>query len=314
MKGLALIAALIAAPLLAQPVAAQDRMTAAHCTDSWAALAEITGVPAEGSTAAPDNEGWCVVENYHLQGAGQQRWQLGQLRWRATDIARFIDDDLPPRALEVRGRNLTMVPQTDDPVLAYALSLQAEPVVTQFRAALRWDGLQNALVVDEALLVFDEGNRLSLTARFEGVNFTNSDTMAASLQTVGLRSLTMSATFGGWFERLLGLPLALSLLEQGETPPAAQVDTLKSQAVSALGRVSRTTLTDASRAALVKFIESLPRPRGTARVQISANPRLDAARMRQVATLQQEATDAQIGEALAGVSVQVNWTPASPAK
>ncbi|MEL6958119.1 MAG: hypothetical protein AAGL89_04090, partial [Pseudomonadota bacterium] len=132
-------------------------------------------------------------------------------------------------------------------------------------------------------------------------------TLQASAATAGLRSLQMRTTFDGWFEAYLAFPLGITLLTDFDTAPEAQVARLTEEAVAFLATLPETVLPVASRDALTAFLRSLPTPRGTAQLQLSADPVIGVARVSpfMLSSDPQSALQA----ALDGVTLLFTWAP-----
>lgn len=286
---------------------AQDRMTAQACELSWAAWSALADLETPETQAAVTDDGWCALTAAQVQVEQGVSLGIETLRWRGTDMAR-IAEGLPPRGLEFAAKGVFVQPQTGDPLFDYLLGLQDRSEHgMEFGALIRWDGLQKALMVDEAYFAFDATNRVTLEARIEGVDLTDAGTIAASLGQAGLRSGEVDATFDGWFERELALPLGMMLLTGENADPATEVDQLKRQAIDVVNGFSEDFMAERSREALAEFLTSLPQPRGVATLQVTADPVVGLARL---AMAPAGGDPAQMFETLSdGVTATVIWTP-----
>ena len=144
---------------------------------------------------------------------------LDMLRWRASDMVRVVDQGLPPRSLEVVGVGFAAVGQSGDPVLDYLLKLQSSVAESGFGLSVRWDGVQNAVFVDEAYVDFFAGNRIEATARIDGVNLTDQTTMQTNIGSMGLKDLVVTTQFSGWFETFVAVPMGSALLDSDGVAP-----------------------------------------------------------------------------------------------
>lgn len=308
MRGLALIAALV----LATPLAAQDRMTQTQCTQSLAVLSTLGNVPPAEDQVVVDDAGWCEINDTELRTDEQTVFTMQSVRWRASDVGRFIDEGLPPRSLQVEARGLGIAPVTGDAVFDYLYGLQSVQFNSGIGFTVRWDGLQNVVLIEDAYVQFSPDNRIQARARIDGVNLTDLDAIEASLATAGLSELTLTIDFAGWFESFVALPLGTNLLRSDGAPPAQQVATLKLQAIEVVAQIPNAIMPEQSRIALTAFVNSLPQPRGTARIQLSATPSLGAVRAAPFMIMGAEPSLEQIVElGLNGVSLLVTWTPKS---
>lgn len=297
--------------LLSSPATAQERMTPAQCTGSWAALEAHMGAPVGDAGVVADDEGWCLILDGTFDINDDTSFRLASLRWRASDVDRFIEYGLPPRTIEIVGKGIGVVSQSGDLVFDYLFGLQNAQPRAGFGLTVRWDGVQNAVLVDTAYVDLFAGNRIEATARLDGVNLTDRTTMQMSVGTMGLRDLSITSEFAGWFEAYIAMPLGTMLLDSDAGAPDAQVEALKAQAIEAVGQIPDTIMPQTARDALSAFVTSLPHPRGKAQLQISADPSLGAARLAQFAMLPDPPSTEQIVEpALNGVSVLFTWSPA----
>lgn len=303
--------AFVLALFCASPLAAQDRMTPEQCVASWNALLDIAPMFAQADEVISDRDGWCQISGPRIDLETRTSAKAERIRWRATDIARFIENGLPPRGLEVRITDLRMVPQIGDPVMDYLLELQSIGGGMDVAFSVRWDGLQKAILVDQASVVFSDGNDLSLTARLDGVDLTDVATMQTSIGSAGLSDFSARANFDGWFEVLLALPLGTILLDQSAAePPAAQVEDWKMRGQDFVAGLPDEVLAPASREALTAFFGVMPSPRGTLRVQFSSDPPYGSARAVPLMAMSPD-TEAEdvLATLLDGVDLLFTWTP-----
>ena len=302
-----LIAALI---LLASPAIAQDRMTPEHCAQSQIALFLLIDLQAEFDESTVDDEGWCHISDLVVSLDNTSGVRIGTLRWRASDIARFIDDGLPPRALDIEGTALAALARTGDDVFDYLLALQMNQSKMSFGASLRWDGVQQIVNLNSAFFEFDEGNRIEASARIEGANLTDMATIQMSAGNAGLRNVMVKAQFDGWFETYVAMTLGTMLLSSRDATPQAQVAELKRKGAEILNTFPTDILPDPSRDALIALMNSLPTPRGTFQAQLSADPAIGAVRAARIATLAPDAPVSEIIEtSFDGVTALFTWAP-----
>lgn len=295
----------------ASPVAAQDRMTQAQCNGSAEALLAMSGSEVALPAISLTETGWCRIEDMIIPIDPRTRLRLAGLEWRGADVARFIDAGLPPRALQVRGEGLAIVPETGDPVMDYMLEVQMSGVNIAFGFDARWDGVQDILQFDEAAIVFDETNRITASALITGIDLTDAATIQTSAGSAGLRDLSITSEFDGWFESYVASILIPTFLESGDVAPRAQVEALKRQAIDFIALVPEEAMPLPAQEALGAFVTSLPYPNGKARLQLSADPSLSAARAVPLAMMAQSATVGEVLDAaLDGLTILVTWSPA----
>lgn len=301
-----LAAALI---LAAQTATAQDRMTSQTCTQSFDTVAALLDTSMTAPPVQLADDGWCDIRDLKVAIDPSTTVRIGSLRWRASDIARLIAEGLPPRSLELVGQDVGVVPDTGDAVFDYLLGLQMAQTQMSFGATVRWDGVQNAVLLDGAYLQFDDQNRIDMSARIEGINLTDTSTIQTSLGTMGLRDLTVKSEFVGWFEQYLAMTLGPMILTDAATPPDVQVLTLRRQAIEFMASLPPDFMPTPSDDALAEFIRALPTPRGSAQVQLSAQPPIGVARF---APLAFGSSTGAVADVLDGVTVLFLWTPKAP--
>ncbi|MCF2904506.1 hypothetical protein L0666_05865 [Octadecabacter sp. CECT 8868] len=292
------------------PTYAQERMSSEECLLSVEAVETLLGLPVSGVHAEADDEGWCAVQDLILKTDPRQSVRIDTLRWRAGGIERLLDDGLPPRSIEMVGEGFAVVPQTGDAVMDYLIGLQTSVAESGFGFLVRWDGVQNTLMIEDLYVDIYEGNRIEASARIDNIDLTDSQTIQASVGSMGLSDLLITSDFDGWFETFAAMALGAALLDSDGPSPERQVASLKTQAGEFLAEIPDTVLPDASEQALVEFIHALPQPRGTLRFQLDADPPIGAARMAPLALLGGEPTQQQIIDlGLEGVDLFVTWTP-----
>jgi len=304
-------AAIVMAFCVATPAFAQDRMDLDECAQSWAALFSLTNLPPTTISADVDPSGWCVIENATLDANARLNLQVDSLRWRASEIERFLDDGLPPRSIEIYGEGVRTQPKTGDPVYDYLLGLQKSGQQMGFGISARWDGVQNAVYLDEGYITFDDTNKIEATGQLDGVDLTDMESFQSSIANMGLRSLQLKTTFDGWFETILALPIGVGILTDPALAPEDQVIAVKDRTIEFTSDLPDQILPDVAKEALAEFVTDLPNPRGELQVQLQADPVIGADQI----GLFQLAKDAQtraemIPQVLDGLRVLVTWTSA----
>jgi len=268
------LAAVVLAVALAGPAAAQDRMSTAVCEASWDILARTVGWPPDDTRHDPPratDDGWCGIADLRWTGGVSHEVELTDLRWRLGDPVRLIEDGLPPRSVEVEVGRIATWPEIGNPVRNYAYRLQGPQFEGSGALRLQWDGVAKALTLNEFVMDFGGLGGFGVTARASGVDLADRAAMRRSLGTVTLETLTLEVTATGFLERYLAVPLAEALLDPDGPVPEAQVARLIARAKAALAEVDDDLLPPRSRTALAAALDSLPRPRGTLRVQLQTD-------------------------------------------
>lgn len=292
------------------PALAQDRMNAEQCVQSWDATFGLTGLPVAQLQVDVDPSGWCLIQEGTFTINGGTRIRLDRLTWRASEIERLIDEGLPPRSIEIYGEGLGVLPQTGDPVYDYILSLQSQDTGFGFGVSVRWDGVQNAVLIDDGYVVFDDENRIDVTGRVDGLDLTDLASIQTSVGTMGLRNLSVKATFSGWFESYFALPLGLSILTDGPVSPEQQVLDMQREVVDFTSDIPETILPDVARDAFAAFVTDLPTPRGTLQVQINADPIIGAQRLAPLSFAKADEDRRSIlAQVFEGVRLLITWSP-----
>lgn len=294
----------------ATPVLAQDRMDAADCVQSWDTVFGLTGLPVSQLQIDVDPSGWCHIQEGAFMIDGGTRIRMDTLKWRASEIGRLINDGLPPRSLEIYGEGIGVLPQTGDAIYDYLISLQTAETELGFGLSVRWDGVQNAVLVDEGYVIFDETNRIDITGRVDGIDLTDMVSLQTSVGTMGLSNLLFKATFDGWFESYLAFPVGASVLVEGPVSPTDQVAALQQQVIDFAAGIPETILPVVARDALGEFVTTLPTPHGTLQVQVTADPVIGALRIAPLgfAETAQDRND-MLPDVLEGVRLLVTWSP-----
>jgi 5,10-methylenetetrahydrofolate reductase len=121
--------------------------------------------------------------------------------------------------------------------------------------------------------------------------------------------------FDGWFETYAAMAIGNMVLTSGDQTPEAQVAARKRQAIDFINTLPDTFMPVTSRTALSAFVTALPSPRGTAQLQLSADPTLSAARMARIAATPRGANITQLVEtSLEGATALFTWTPAGASR
>lgn len=296
--------------LAASPAFAQDRMDMETCQGGWNAVMTQLAPDLEVPVTTVSDDGWCVVLDLVVPIDRGSSAIIETVKWRAGDMDRVFEEGLPPRSFEMAAEGLSILPQTGDPIFDYLFGLQSRQSAYDFGITLRWDGVQNAILLDEAYFDFYPGNTISATGRMDGVDLTDLAAIQRSAGTAGLRDLSMVVEFDGWFESIIALPLGTSLLSDRDTAPEVQVEALRRQAVEFASQIPDGLMPEPSRDALVEFLTSLPHPRGKAQVQLSTDPVIGMTRLLPFVQVSDGASVLEtIPVALDGVNLLMTWTP-----
>lgn len=292
--------------LLGQSVWAQDRMTDADCV-AGLGLIEMVFEDISLPDQTVSDDGWCESTDISVQAGPAHLLQMTELRWRASDMARVAEQGLPPRALELNASGLRLAAASGDPVFDYLIALQSARRSHDLRLRARWDGVQNALVLEELFVDFPGANSVALSGRFDGVSLASQEEMQDSLPTAMLSNLELVVETNGLFEGYVALPLGMALLDS-ETEPEAQVQSRIGQAVNVIEGLGDAVMAPRSKDALVAFLTDLPMPSGVLRLQLDAAPGLTVAELAALMDIAGDETAPQFEQLLERLTLRANWT------
>lgn len=295
---------------LATPATAQDRMTQTECADSLTSVAALSQLDVSQIPVTVDAQGWCEVADATIPAPSRNTVHIGSLKWRGSDMGRFVVDGLPPRAIDVEVRDFRILTETGDAVLDYLIALQSVDQALDAGLSLRWDGVQKAVILDRMFVDLYADNRIEATARIDGIDLTDRATINTSLGTAGLSNLIITSEFDGWFEAFVMMTLGSMFLYDSDAPPEAQVATLKGHGIEIVQELPDDLMPATSRDALSAFIAALPTPRGTVRLQMSATTPIGAANLAPVLLTGQAPSPSEaISRFMKDATILFTWTP-----
>jgi len=297
--------------MLAGPAVAQERMTDTQCTQTANGIASMIDLDVELPLLTINDEGWCVALDVQIPLSGVAQVFMETVEWRASDIDRFLEQGLPPRAFELKIDGISTAASSGDPVFDYLIRVQSSQSSLDLGLSARWDGVQNAILLDDAYIQFDDTNRIEAAGRVDGVDLTDFSTIQTNLGTAGLRNLTVKSTFDGWFEGFGAMILGPLVLQSGDVPPEDQVIALQDLAAAQIETLPDEFMSAPSRMALTEFLNTLPNPQGRAQMQINADPVIGAARTAPIMMMSSTPTMLEVVDrALNGVTVVFTWDEA----
>ena len=305
MRGL-LIAFILSAATSAM---AQERMTDPECEGVFDALrGEFPLTERAEVSVFVSDDGWCEVTGLEVETSSQTAAAVEKVRWRASDIERFLDEGLLPRALELDVIGFRSVYISGDPLQDYLFDLQRSDTGLNFGVSARWDGIQNALFVENAYADLGPAGEIEMSARINDVDLTDTASLQLSAGTAAVQDVLITAEFDGWFEQYVAQTLGYILLNGATASPAEDVARLQGQAVALIEMVPDTTMPEQSKDFLSEFVMALPRPRGTLRLQFSADPAFGMARLLQFAA---SGVQGGLEPVMEGVTLLATWTQRS---
>lgn len=295
------LAALLAAPAAA--AFAWDRMNLADCQASVQRVAGMVSsrdpsVPRAFATAIENltvsGQGVCQIDVRNIPGMEA----VDGLAWRAERIDDWIEDGIPPRALDLRvfgfdpGRTQARGP-SGRPPLAIEATLRQEP--------------DASLLILERFEVFNGvGDKLVISGVMERVILSSTSMMQVSLGAATFKAGLVSMTLDGDVEN----PFSFNFDVNVQGGPQAG----RQSVMGIISLLPDSLIDDSSRAELTDFAEDLPKPAGRLEVSVASDRGLGMLQVG-MGVISSMDSDGESGMADAfdglfdGLSAQATWTP-----
>jgi hypothetical protein len=264
LAGLAPIAQ--AAPMPADPVQ--------RCRDLIPLISKATAEDPTVGKVTPLGDTGCRYSNLQITISQYQGWVVGSLTVDRIDFKRFYTDQLP-LTLSVRAEDIRFFAPVLPPANVYQMKLVEKPIEVTFD--FDYDAAADVLTIRDATFRGKQIGHVTVTAALNGLKL---DTLAADrvpdpdiAARLSLQALTVEFNNLGMFEGFAVLPI-LYALPNGETDPEAAVAAAKAQAMAGLAILIAAGVPQESVAALGRFIQSMPQPRGLFRLSIAPQPAL----------------------------------------
>ena len=240
----------IAVFLATTQVSAFGRMTMSDCTQSWEVFNLLMNEgdrddPRLGASVRVTAQGWCAVRGSDPAFA---RSRFDEMEWRAEEISRFVEDGLPPLALEFRVTGLD-----PDEMAAGGISTNRPPLT--FAATLRQIPAAGQVIVERAELSSDAGDVIAGTMVFERLFLSSKSMMQVSIGSVAYKAGLFEMSLSGEYENPFGFNGKLAMRGSPEAQRRAAFDLIS--------QLPDGFVDDASRAELTGFAGELPRPQGS---------------------------------------------------
>ncbi|MEM9972234.1 MAG: hypothetical protein AAF762_14225 [Pseudomonadota bacterium] len=244
-------------------------------TDQLIADEALEEAPRALVRSRPD--GWCGVRSLRVALEDGMTLSIEDFTWRGADMERFLNDGLPPTALEVNAKRVNL--SGGDSVGFAGL---AGPSGLDLSLAVVWDEGRNFLDVRQIDVRSSNGDRLTLSAHIDNVDLSSE----AAMQ--------MSATAWSVSKAVIGIGVGEALQE---LVPGVDLSTL----VSALpGDV----LSSGSAAAISQY--NADGPQGNLTFDVAATPGLGPARFLPVFMSGLDPMDASLWS---GVALDIAFAP-----
>ncbi|WP_342237662.1 hypothetical protein [Inquilinus sp. OTU3971] len=266
LAGIALGTAL---PAWAAPVPADPMQ---RCRDLIPLIGKATEEDPSVGQVTPLGDTGCRYTDLQITISQYQGWMVGLLTVERIDFKRFYTDRLP-LTLSVRAEGIRFFAPAMPAASAYQLKLVQKPVEVSFD----YDYDADVLTIRDATFRGDQIGHITVTAALRGPDLDQIavDTLPGdkALAGLSLQSLTVDFDNQGMLEGYALLP-ALLALPDGETNPEGAVAAAKLQAMAALVVLAAAAVPQDSVAALGRFIQAMPQPRGPFRLSIAPQPAL----------------------------------------
>lgn len=281
------VAAAVLGPALPAAAAPAPTDPAQRCRDLLDRVAyKPVGTPAEGDqedpsvgTVTPIGETGCrytdVLVGGHpdIAGGWSPQWKIESLVVDRVDFGRSYADGLPltlsVRADGIRNHYSRRMPAD----IAYQLKLVQAPV--GIALDYTYDPSSDTLTLEKFSFGNDRIGRLSVTASVAGLDPGRIDPDrppgSDALSAVSLKSLTVDFDNRGMFEIYALLPM-LKLLPDGQDDPEVAVAAAKEQAAAGLALLTAAGVPEPTVAALGRFIQAMPQPRGPLHLAVAPQP------------------------------------------
>ncbi|MGL4967834.1 MAG: hypothetical protein ACRC67_41845 [Inquilinus sp.] len=243
-----------------------------RCRDLIPLIGKATEEDATVGKVTPLGDSGCRYTDLQITISQYQGWVVGSLTVDRIDFKRFYTDRLP-LTLSVHAEGIRFFAPAMPAATAYQMKLVQKPVEVSFD----YDYDADVLTIRDATFRGDRIGHITVTAALRGPNLDQIavDTPPGDKAFAGLslQSLTVDFDNQGMLEGYALLP-ALSALPDGETDPEGAVAAAKLQAMAALVVLSTAGVPPDSVAALGRFIQAMPQPRGPFRLSIAPQPAL----------------------------------------
>lgn len=288
--------------LVAFPLVAQERMTRTDCQDGAAQLVEMfdpnnADWPARSRLIRVTPDGYCQIKGRDL---GNDDTPFDSLEWRMEDGNRWLDQGIPPLALDIRIVGL-------DPD-----KIEGQPDLRRpdydVNATLRQEPDAGLLILERLHMANDAGDALTVSGVFERVFLSSPSMMQVSMGAAAFKAGLISMTLEGTHEDPFGFAFDVDVRGRPEA--------LRSGAFGLISQLPDGVMDDESRAELTAFAGDLPKPVGTLDVVVGSERGLGLMQIMMFGWTSVGLSDAdesggRLDLLLDGISIDVDWSPAA---
>lgn len=263
------VAAGLTLPAQAAPVPADPVQ---RCRDLVPMIGKAAEEEPTVGKVTPIGDSGCHYSDLLLAMSQYQGWTVGSLTIERIDFKRFYTDRLP-LTLSLRAEGIRFTAPALPAANNYQMKLVQKPFEVTFD--FDYDMAADVLTLRDATFRGQQIGHLTVTAAVRGLNLDKlaADQMVdpATVARVALQSLTMEFDNQGMFEGYALLPI-LFALPDGETDPEGAVAAAKLQGMAQLAILVAAGVPKESVAAIGRFIQSMPQPRGPFRLSLAPQP------------------------------------------
>ena len=290
----------VAAICVAQPAMAFDRMLLGDCQATFERLSDLV---------APDDaknlirlrsidatfDGWCKIDG---AAPGFENAKFETLIWRTEDTSRWIIEEIPPLALQLRITGL-------DPDTMQGSRTTNRPIVN-VDATLRQNPDAGQLIVESLAMSNEAGDNATFSGVFDRVFLSSPSMMQVSLGSAVFKAGLVSVTLDGTYENPFGANLTATV--NGEEQVRDE------QIFGWISKMPEGVIDDASRAELMAFARGIPGPVGTLEVIIGSERGLGLMQVgmsifQSIETFDVDDWDCALDLMLDGLTVSAGWSP-----
>jgi len=199
----------------------------------------------------------CVITHVKITISPLRNWTIDRLTVSGPDF-RGLEKGKPfPSALRVETQGIRFAPDIDDAHTRYVLQVQQRPF--DARLSYEWDKATQQLHLRELALDSPRGGLVVLSMDAD-LSDLDTRTTVPELKDLGIRHVRMVLDNNGIFEDMLA-PVLIGLVPPDDDP-AVEIPKAQARELAQLRKLPSSVIDEASKAALTRFINDFPHPRG----------------------------------------------------
>lgn len=257
MRHLPVLAALAIATT--SPATAQAPATASPPpADCQSLVAGFDMIETSAETVIEDIENGCRITNFHLNAGSYMRYRAERLELTAPDFFVAASAFRPFAALDLTLTGLRPSPDAGGPLTTYIIEMQSAPL--DARISYRWDEAAQTLDLSELSLRNADFGGFTLSGHLSGIVFDREALDSPANWPGALDRLTLTLHDGRFFTAFAA-PAILGLLPY-DADPRPLIVSYQAAATAFVDGLPEASVSEASKAALRRFITDFPHPRG----------------------------------------------------